>query len=89
MRRNLDRRVEILFPVQDKGVVDRLRDEILDVYMRDNLKARVMQPDGEYAHVWPSDGDEPLESQAWFLQHAAERAARAAQRTDRRGANGR
>ena len=41
MPRNLNRRVEILFPVEDPAIVRRLRDEILDVYLRDNVKARL------------------------------------------------
>ena len=32
----------------------RLRDEILPVYLNDNVKARVMRPDGSYEHIWPA-----------------------------------
>jgi polyphosphate kinase len=67
MPRNLDRRVEILFPVRSKAIMTRLRDEILGTYLRDNLKARVMQPDGTYVHVWPGADDKPLDSQAWLI----------------------
>ena len=42
MPRNLNRRVEILFPVQDKGILRRIRDEILPMYMNDNMKTRVL-----------------------------------------------
>ena len=51
MPRNLNRRVEVLFPVEDPAIVRRLRDEILDVYMHDNVKARYMQADGTYVHA--------------------------------------
>jgi polyphosphate kinase len=74
MPRNLNRRVEIIFPVQDKGILRRLRDEILPTYQRDNLKTRVLGPDGSWSHVWPKDGDEPLNAQEWFVARAREQA---------------
>ena len=79
MPRNLNRRVEVLFPVEDQAIVRRLRDEILDVYLRDNVKARFMQADGSYVHAYPAEGEEPLDSQAWFIEHAADRPARSRQ----------
>jgi polyphosphate kinase len=68
MPRNLDRRVEILFPVQDATIVRYLRDHILATYLDDTLKARVMQPDGTYCRVQPDAGHPPLDSQAWLVQ---------------------
>ncbi len=47
MPRNLDRRVEILFPVEDEELKMRIK-HILDVLLQDNLKAYVMRPDGSY-----------------------------------------
>jgi polyphosphate kinase len=70
MPRNLNRRVEILFPVRDKGILRRLRDEILDVYLRDDLKARRLAPDGTWEHIWPADGGEGLNAQEWFVSQA-------------------
>jgi polyphosphate kinase len=58
MPRNLDRRVETLFPVEDQELARRLRWEILETYMGDNVKARRMQPDGTYVRARPA-GDEP------------------------------
>ena len=40
MPRNIDRRVEVLFPVQDAAIIHYLRDEMLAAYQRDNVKAR-------------------------------------------------
>ena len=74
MPRNLNRRVEIIFPVQDKGILRHIRDEILPTYMGDNLKTRVLGPDGSWTHVWPEDGDEPLNAQEWFVARAREQA---------------
>ncbi|MGZ4200178.1 MAG: hypothetical protein ACXVP1_08325, partial [Thermoleophilia bacterium] len=93
MPRNLNRRVEVLFPVEDPAIVRRLRDEILAVYMRDNVKARFMQADGTYVHAHPAEGEEALEGQVWFIEHAADRPARprqsGRQRGKRRSATGR
>jgi polyphosphate kinase len=58
MPRNLDRRVETLFPVEDQTLARRLRSEVLETYMRDNVKARLMQPDGTYVRA-RSDAGEP------------------------------
>ncbi len=50
MPRNLDRRVEIVFPVEDDVIKDRIK-HILDVLLRDNLKAYAMLSDGTYAKM--------------------------------------
>jgi polyphosphate kinase len=47
MPRNLDRRIELLVPVEDPPLKQRLI-QVLEVYFDDNLKARVLQPDGKY-----------------------------------------
>ncbi|MEO8597052.1 MAG: polyphosphate kinase 1 [Candidatus Solibacter sp.] len=63
MPRNLNRRVEILFPVDDEELRRRVRDEILAVYLVDNVKARRMQPDGSYKRAGKSDGQVARNSQ--------------------------
>jgi polyphosphate kinase len=68
MPRNIDRRVEVLFPVQDLSIVRRIRDEILSVYLRDNLKARRMLPDGSFERLTPQADETPLSSQLWFIK---------------------
>ena len=73
MPRNLDKRVEVLFPVEDPALVRRLRDEILGVYLGDNVKARLMQADGSYVRATPGEGERPLDSQAYFLALGAGR----------------
>ena len=70
MPRNLNRRVEILFPVQDPALVQRLRYEILETYLADNLKTRVLHGDGNWEHIWPSEDETPLNSQEWFVARA-------------------
>jgi polyphosphate kinase len=66
MSRNLDRRVEIVFPVQDHQLVVRLREEILNTYLDDTENASILQPDGTYKRA---EG-KAMDSQAFFLsQH--------------------
>ncbi|MDP4183191.1 MAG: polyphosphate kinase 1, partial [Bacillota bacterium] len=47
MSRNLDRRVELLFPVEEKDNFIKIR-EILEIYLRDNVKARILESNGLY-----------------------------------------
>ncbi|HEX5041734.1 MAG TPA: polyphosphate kinase 1 [Candidatus Polarisedimenticolaceae bacterium] len=68
MPRNIFRRVEVLFPVTDPRHVAALRDEILAVYLADNLKARRMCPDGSYQRVRIPEGEAPMSAQAWLLR---------------------
>jgi polyphosphate kinase len=72
MSRNLDRRVEILFPVQDPRLVRHLRDHILATYLADTVKARQLRSDGTYERVKPAPGENPLDSQQWLIDHRAQ-----------------
>jgi polyphosphate kinase len=70
MPRNLDRRVEILFPVKDQRIRDYLRDAVLQVDLhRNNVRARVLQSDGSYVRRQPAPGEKAVDSQAWLLAH--------------------
>jgi polyphosphate kinase len=71
MRRNLSRRVEVLFPVRDPVLVRYLRDAVLATYLADDVRARRMRPDGSYERVRPRDGEAGLDAQARLLQVAA------------------
>ena len=51
MPRNFDRRVEVVFPVEDKALKQRVIDEILAATLLDDAKARVLRRDGTYARV--------------------------------------
>ncbi len=65
MARNLYERCEVVFPVHDKALSERLRGEILGSYLRDNVKARLLQPDGQYIRA-PKDG-KPCNAQQHFM----------------------
>jgi polyphosphate kinase len=69
MPRNLDRRVEVLFPLEDPGLVRHVRDEILQIYLDDTAKARVMQNTGKYV-ARPRGGKKALNSQKWFMEQS-------------------
>jgi len=69
MPRNLYRRVETLFPVDDENIRNSLRDEILNIHLKDNVKARQMLPDGSYKPVKPQEGEERLNSQEWMIEN--------------------
>ncbi len=68
MPRNLDKRVEILFPVEDETLKEEVIN-ILDIQLRDNAKARIMQPDGSFLHL-NKHGKDRLNSQEYFCSAA-------------------
>jgi len=69
MPRNLDRRVEILFPVIDEKIKRAIIKYILATHLKDNLKARILKKDGSYKKLRPAEGEEAMDSQKWFLEH--------------------
>jgi polyphosphate kinase len=69
MPRNLNRRVEVVFPVEDPGMIRHIREEILETYLIDNLKARLMQPDGSYLRLTPDDGQVHIDTQKHLLSY--------------------
>jgi len=69
MPRNLDRRVEQLFPVEDPNLRDSLYNQILCVHLRDNMQSRRLLPDGSYERIQPQEGDPELNSQQWMIEH--------------------
>ena len=68
MPRNLLARVEVLFPVKDPEMMESIRENILKIHLADNVKARVLNPDGSYSLVQRGD-EKPLRSQKWFIQN--------------------
>lgn len=66
MARNLDRRVEVVAPVLDPQIKKYLKDTVLYAYLRDNVKARVMNPDGAYERPAIGSGEAPFNSQLFF-----------------------
>ncbi len=54
MSRNLHERVEVLFPLKDRLLRERVIQEILAAYLADNVKSRFLQKDGRYLRSWQS-----------------------------------
>ncbi|MEW6211593.1 MAG: polyphosphate kinase 1 [Acidobacteriota bacterium] len=68
MLRNLDRRVELMTPIEDATLKQHLK-EILEVCLSDNVKARKLMEDGSYVRVRPQAGEAIVDSQAHFLSY--------------------
>jgi len=67
MRRNLERRVEILFPIEEAPLKSMIREQILDIYLKDTKDATELQEDGSYVRVTPAEGEVRFSAQEWFL----------------------
>ena len=73
MPRNLDKRVEIMFPVEDPALKERVL-HVLKVQLDDNVKAHILQPDGTYEKV-DKRGKVLVNSQEQFCEEATAMAA--------------
>jgi polyphosphate kinase len=71
MPRNLDWRVEVLFPIRDPSLRRYVRDVLLETYLRDDRRARRMRPDGTYERLAPPAGTLGVDSQSLLLDPAA------------------
>ena len=47
-------------------MVAHIRNELLEIYLADNTRAHLLQPDGTYQRAHPTDGEKPIDSQATF-----------------------
>jgi polyphosphate kinase len=67
MNRNLERRIELLFPVTQKNLMQRLV-TILSAYFKDNTHAWDLQSDGRWVLRSPEFGEQPFRVQEWLYQ---------------------
>ena len=72
MPRNLEKRVEIMFPIEREELKEEVI-HILDIELKDNVKAHVLQPDDTYEKI-NRRGKAPLNSQDYFAEEAKEKA---------------
>ena len=70
MPRNLFRRIEVFFPVEDGNLRDRITEDVLGRQLADNVKARVLRPDGTYRIPPVPDGAKLRRSQTEFMDPA-------------------
>ncbi len=68
MPRNLDKRVEIVFPVEDPRLKEEIK-HILHIQLADNVKAHILQPDGTYEKI-DKRGKQLVNSQEYFCEEA-------------------
>ncbi|OHD24927.1 MAG: hypothetical protein A2086_05020 [Spirochaetes bacterium GWD1_27_9] len=71
MERNFDRRIELLFPIEDEDLKKEIL-TILKISLSDNVKARILQSDGRYTRKKP-DSDKIIRSQVEFYHYLAEK----------------
>ena len=67
MPRNLNRRVEVIFPLEDERMIKHVREQVLRTYLADNVKARIMDSDGSYFRREPQNEESPVECQQEFI----------------------
>ena len=70
MPRNLDRRVEVIFPVEDPEMIRQIKDQILAAYLADNVKAREMTSDGTYVRKQIGSAAGPVSVQNVLIERA-------------------
>jgi len=80
MPRNLDRRVEVLFPVLEPGLRDAIVRDVLCTQLKDTANAWEERSDGTYERILPAAGQPAFDSQAWSLNPNADQASSTAKR---------
>lgn len=71
MPRNIDRRVEVLFPIEDSDLRSHILDDVLTIYLKDTAKAYQLKSDGSYRplNAQLDEGEAPFNSQEWLLNN--------------------
>jgi polyphosphate kinase len=69
MPRNLDRRVEVLFPIEDPSMRKAIVHGILPIQLQDTVKTRILKCDGTYERRLPDRDAPPLNAQSWLVEH--------------------
>jgi polyphosphate kinase len=69
MPRNLDRRVEVLFPVENPALRTAIISTILPAQLNDTIKVRLLQSDGSHVRKKPSADEPPLNAQTWLVDN--------------------
>src|SRR6266536_142341 len=70
MQRNLDHRVETLFPIEDPVLREAILERLLKSALADTANARELMSDGHYVRVQPAPGEPPFDCQKWFISHS-------------------
>jgi polyphosphate kinase len=69
MQRNLNNRVETLFPLDAPVLRKAVKEHMLEPILLDTVNAHRLQPNGSYIPINPAPDQEPFDSQDWFITH--------------------
>ena len=78
MPRNLVRRVEVAFPLEDPVLRKEVISEVLPALLNDRVKARELKSDGTYVRLHPNEGETASQAQLFFRQNSRNQAKRLA-----------
>ena len=84
MPRNFFKRIETVFPIEDGNLLERIKTEILETQLSDNVKSRVLQSDGTYVIPVLKRGTDACRSQSEFIDLALETSTRRPKPTNRK-----
>jgi len=70
MERNLDRRVETIFPIEDQNIKKTVKETLLNISLKDNQKARILLPTGKYVFNHKVYLQEEINLQEWLMNYA-------------------
>lgn len=68
MERNLDKRVEVVFPIEDAELAAEIRDEILPAYLQDTVNSWELGSDRRFRRKTPGNGSAKFDVQTWFME---------------------
>ena len=71
MPRNLYRRIEVAFPVEDADLKQRVTHEIMPAFLMDNVKARLILPTGKHSRITHKEGEPIVDSQSLLMKFAS------------------
>ncbi len=71
MQRNLDRRVEVTFPIEDPVLKQELIKTVIKYSLKDNVKARKLNSDGTYTLLKQKEDEKKIYSQEWLMNHVS------------------
>jgi polyphosphate kinase len=71
MQRNLDRRVETIFPIEDVDIKKSVKETLLNISLKDNQKARILLPTGKYVNNHKVYLQDDVNLQEWLMNYAS------------------
>ena len=71
MQRNLDRRIETIFPIEDKDIKKSVKETLLNISLKDNQKARILLPTGKYVLNTKVYLQDDVNLQEWLMNYAS------------------